>query len=440
MIFRTGIIILLLVASAQAFVVTTTPSSYSFPPLRMSIPSPLDILTSGLVSTVRLPKGVTVTSTESIQRPIKYLYDVENDRDCRQVRERLTELDLNVNTLLPAAPNSKIWSSAGPYPPPPTSQLPHMVLANGQSLSGAQAILEYLDTKYPPSRATDDSTILPANVVHTWQNMGSYLAVLLRYGRGSSVVPAARREYPEQPLIVYSYEGNQFCRLVREVLCELDIPYELRNAGKKSPRRAELAKLGSTLCPFLIDPNNTDTSMPESKEIIAYLYQTYARWTPPNELLQWVSEVVLPLAKPLFALLTPLQAGSIGENKQLYETSIQQAFTQIDETISSHPVVVYTYSLSPFCTETKALLDRLNVEYKEVSLGAEWIPGLLKEPAMRAALLEKTGQSSLPHIFVGGESIGGLFSGTPGLIPLLETDQWMDQVAAAKSKMNVLQR
>ena len=37
---------------------------------------------------------------------------------------------------------------------------------------------------------------------------------------------------PPSPLRLYSYDGNQFCRLVREVLCECDLPYELRSTGK----------------------------------------------------------------------------------------------------------------------------------------------------------------------------------------------------------------
>jgi glutaredoxin len=315
-----------------------------------------------------------------------------------------------------------------------------MILANGQSFSGAKDILDYLEAKYSSSQSVDTtdraSTTLAATAKLILRDMGSYLAVLLRYGRGRHVIAAARPEYPEQPLTLYSYEGNQFCRLVREVLCELDVPYELRNAGKQSPRRAELAKRGSTLCPFLVDPN-TGTSMPESKEIVAYLYQTYARWTPPNEVLQWASDVVLPTVRPLLAWVAPLQAGSRGADPRQYAQSIQEATSQINAITASHPVVVYTYDLSPFCTETKALLDRLKIEYIEVSLGLEWIPGLLNEPVMRAALLEKTGQSSLPHIFIGGESIGGLFSGTPGLVPLLEQDQLMNKLTAVQSKSNV---
>ena len=33
--------------------------------------------------------------------------------------------------------------------------------------------------------------------------------------------------------------------------------------------------------------------------------------------------------------------------------------------------------------------------------------------ATRAALLEMTGQSSLPHVFIDGKHVGGLFTGSP---------------------------
>ena len=59
----------------------------------------------------------------------------------------------------------------------------------------------------------------------------SFLPGILRTGRGSSVCSAASPSLapprPEKPLILYSYEGNQFCRLIQEVLTELDVVYEL---------------------------------------------------------------------------------------------------------------------------------------------------------------------------------------------------------------------
>ena len=88
----------------------------------------------------------------------------------------------------------------------------------------------------------------------------------------------------------------------------------------------------------------------------------------------------------------------------IYKDEIAKAKAEIEKEVSSDTVVVYTYSLSPFCTEATNLLDSLGVTYKEISLGSEWIPGLISEPAKRAALGEMTGQTSLPHVFIGGEA------------------------------------
>ncbi len=208
---------------------------------------------------------------------------------------------------------------------------------------------------------------------------------------------------------LYSYEGNQFCRLVREVLTELDIPYELRSAGKGSSRRKELAEItgGSSQCPYLIDPN-TDTKMAESKDIIEYLYKTYALYTPPNAILGEISSIITPLLKPVYKAIAPLQAGSGREDKKEYEAEISSAMNEIKDEVSAHDVVIYTYSLSPFCTEAKGVLDSIGVKYKEISLGAEWVPFLINEDGSRkrVALGEMTGQTSLPHVFVSGESVG----------------------------------
>ena len=54
-------------------------------------------------------------------------------------------------------------------------------------------------------------------------------------------------------------------------------------------------------------------------------------------------------------------------------------------------------------------------------MGPEWFLLDGVGSAMRAELLERTGQSSLPHVFIGGDSVGGLYSGTPGLRELMAT-------------------
>jgi len=53
---------------------------------------------------------------------------------------------------------------------------------------------------------------------------------------------------------------------------------------------------------------------------------------------------------------------------------------------------------------------------------------------MRAELLEITGQSSLPHIFINGKHVGGLFTGSPdgsypGLAGLKESGELQKMVA-----------
>ena len=72
--------------------------------LGMSVLSPLDTVTSGLASIARLPFGTSVASNSDVSNQsdgfnIKALYDTEQSNDCRLVRERITELDLNVNIL-----------------------------------------------------------------------------------------------------------------------------------------------------------------------------------------------------------------------------------------------------------------------------------------------------------------------------------------------------
>ena len=91
------------------------------------------------------------------------------------------------------------------------------------------------------------------------------------------MLPQALDEPPARPLTLYSYDGNQFCRLVREVLVELDLPYTLNSVAKGSPRRAELTALaGRSTAPYLVDPN-TDRAMFESADIVDYLFRTYTK-------------------------------------------------------------------------------------------------------------------------------------------------------------------
>ncbi|KAL6180289.1 hypothetical protein ACLB2K_046953 [Fragaria x ananassa] len=86
----------------------------------------------------------------------------------------------------------------------------------------------------------------------------------------------ASLEPPPEKLELYSYENNPYARIVREALCELELPYILQNVGQGSLRSKLLVDAsGSKEVPYLIDPN-TGTHVGDYKKILSYLFQTYS--------------------------------------------------------------------------------------------------------------------------------------------------------------------
>jgi glutathione S-transferase len=76
-------------------------------------------------------------------------------------------------------------------------------------------------------------------------------------------------------LELWSFEGSPYCRLAREALCELELPYVLHNVAKGSPgREAFVKRSGKMRVPYLADPN-TGREMFESADIVRYLNDTY---------------------------------------------------------------------------------------------------------------------------------------------------------------------
>lgn len=105
--------------------------------------------------------------------------------------------------------------------------------------------------------------------------MTGWVPTLLRAGRGMVRYSAAQSEQPQQQLVLWDYDGNQFSRLVREALCELELPYRRIACGKGSKRRSALSAVsGDTNCPYLIDPN-TNTAIQDSQQAVSYLFATY---------------------------------------------------------------------------------------------------------------------------------------------------------------------
>ena len=78
---------------------------------------------------------------------------------------------------------------------------------------------------------------------------------------------------PDELLEVYQFEGCPFCSKVRTKLTELGIDFIARQVDKNDRSRVEEIS-GQTNVPVLVDPN-TDTTMPESDDIVNYLKEHY---------------------------------------------------------------------------------------------------------------------------------------------------------------------
>jgi len=148
---------------------------------------------------------------------------------------------------------------------------------------------------------------------------------------------------------------------------------------------------------------------------------------PPNPAISAAGKA-MPLLGPIFNLEAVAQAAVT--NLGSYDAEAVQA--EIAAEVASAPVVVYTYGLSPFSTEALAVLESTGAEVRNLELGAEWFALGPLGSAKRVELKKLYGQGSLPHVFIGGEWVGGLATGADGgLAGLVERDELLPKLTKA---------
>lgn len=242
----------------------------------------LNGLISLLPSLVRLGGGAVVKGQSKTPAQPLVFYDGEFCPYCRYVREALTELDLDAQ-IFPVPKKGQRFrpqlTKLGGKAKVPFLHDPN----TGSKLYESEAIVDYLYQEYgaPGLRR-------PPRLIYL-----SLLATLLRFKSGMFARPS---QAPQQPLELYSFEASPFARLVRETLCELEVPYLLHNVGKgrgrlvdwlppglrrnyvgpTANRRALIARSGKMMVPYLVDPN-TGVAMHESADIQRYLIKTYGK-------------------------------------------------------------------------------------------------------------------------------------------------------------------
>jgi glutathione S-transferase len=224
----------------------------------------LDVATSFGASLACMGAGLKATAPR--KRPAKplELYEFEACPYCRKVREALTELDLEA-LIYPCPKGGKrfrpeVKKLGG------KEQFPYLVDSNmGNALYESDDIVRYLFETYGGWRP---SFLLVGP-------LGTLTCQIASVWRPTLGLRARPSRAPKEPLELYSFEASPFCRIAREALCELEIPYLLHNVGKGSPSRKEFVKRsGRMQVPYLVDPN-TNKAMFESADIKKYLLETY---------------------------------------------------------------------------------------------------------------------------------------------------------------------
>jgi glutaredoxin-related protein len=166
--------------------------------------------------------------------------------------------------------------------------------------------------------------------------------------------------------------------------------------------------------------------------LAATLVATASALKTPSPILKAASAVVTPLLKPIYSLEAPLQATVTGIFNR---PKVEDVRAEIDATLKS-PCVVYSYPVSPFCTEAVSVLESTGCKVTVVEPGLEWFLLGPKGSALRAELGRMTGQTSFPQIFIGGEFVGGLFSGGAsggGLAKLAESGELIEKLKKARA-------
>lgn len=248
--------------------------------------SPLDLAGSLAVTAARFGTGIAAQRRRARPEWLFVLYEFEACPYCRIVREVLTELDLDAE-IRPCPKGGERFRPAllergG------KAQFPYLIDPNARlELYESADIVRHLFERY------GDGVPLHWRL-GPLQQLGSQLAGAFRPLAGRRARPSRA---PAQPLELYSFEGSPFARLVRERLCELELPWILRSTGRTQPsdwvppglrdrfaiearpasdnRRALLARAGRLSIPYLVDAN-TGAEMGESGAIVDYLERTYA--------------------------------------------------------------------------------------------------------------------------------------------------------------------
>lgn len=191
---------------------------------------------------------------------------------------------------------------------------------------------------------------MPNEFLHQGAVVSSVLASSVTFWRGGLVVQAAKQ--PAQPLTLYDFEACPFCRMVREALTALHLDVEIRPCPRKGQRfRPEAERLGGKQqFPLLVDPN-TGRTLYESRDIVAYLFETYG-----------------PGQAPLYYKVNPLH---VLEGSLASVLRGGRGARARPSKAPAKPLALWSFEASPYSRLVRERLSELEVPYTLHNLGKE---------------------------------------------------------------------
>jgi len=204
---------------------------------------------------------------------------------------------------------------------------------------------------------------------------GKYALALgpLRIRDSSPILAEAPR--PDQPLVLYEYDGSPFCKRVREIINLLDLTVEYRPCpGARQSRFSDelMERTGRRTVPYLIDPN-TGEEMFESDDQIAYLVDTYG---PSKDL--YDAKALWPITFKQFSVYTSTLSALITG----LPASQRQSNARPDNE-DMLPLELWGYEGSPFVRPVREKLCGLALPHLMVSCS--------RGSANRNVLIERLG-------------------------------------------------
>jgi glutathione S-transferase len=216
-------------------------------------------------------------------------------------------------------------------------------------------------------------------------------------GWRGAMVKDRRARQPVRPLKLYDIEASPYCRLVRELLTEMDIDVLILPCPSGGTRfRPEAVRIlgGKPQFPLLVD-DNTGTTMVESAHIIEYLSTTYG--SKPRRS-RGIGRA-LALTGSLLATLMMLRRRGI------------TGLRAVPARAATQSLELYSFEASPFSKPVRARLCELELPYLLHNTGKAAMtdigPPSWRDRIFKAAqrtsrnrrwLADNTGQVQVPYL------------------------------------------